>query len=139
MNDFDKQPTLFYDPELESVAQANRDALVKVMLETGMPIAASEWGKWRPTKRTLGTITGMPVNSICLATDGNLAIFQNTRDDGHNMGRYFIGHCHRFEWTDGGQGVPEMLFGRAKKDTEGKEKAPRKDKATKAKEFAESV
>lgn len=106
--------TISYDPELESVAQANRDALVRVMLESGMAIAAGEWSKWRPTKETLGTIKGMPVNSVALATDGNLGIFRTTAKVGHSLGDYFIGHFGCFEWADGGSGVPETLFGQPK-------------------------
>lgn len=105
--------TISYDPELESVAQANRDALVRVMLESRMPISAKEWSKWRPTKEVVGCIRGMPVNSIALATDGNLGIFKVTSLLGHNLGEYFIGHFHCFEWADGeGSGVPETLYGR---------------------------
>lgn len=105
--------TISYDPELESVAQANRDALVRVMLESRMPIAGKEWSKWRPTKEVVGCIRGMPVNSIALATDGNLGIFKATSTEGHNLGQFFIGHFGCFEWTDGeGMGVPETLYGR---------------------------
>lgn len=112
--------------ERDEVATANRDALVAVLGETGMTISASDFNKWRPTKRTLGCVPGMPVRVTCVATDGNLGLFVPVTLEGHNLGSAFMGHVHRFEDGEGNIGCPKTLFAVKGKETSGAGKKPKR-------------
>ncbi len=110
----------------DEAARLNRDALSRVMEETGCCIAAHDFNSWRPVRRTRGAIPGMPVAVVCVATDGNLGLFVPVYTDGHNLGSSFFGHVHRFEWSGGEdaelkQGAPLILFS-VKQDGEMKAK-----------------
>lgn len=133
-----KEVTSEYDPLRESCAQLNRDSLVAVLAETGMTISAKDWNKWRPTKRTIGVIDGMPLRVTCVATDGNLGIFV-TDAATHILGAAFLGHTHRFEWKDGeGEaklGPPPALHSIPKATSE-KPKVKKKRGPTRAEKLA---
>lgn len=114
--------------ESDEVAEANRNALVAVQAETGITLRPDDWNKWRPTQRTRGTISGIPAGVECVATDGNLAIFIVVEAESNPrccLGKAFVGHTHRFEWADGGVGVPPTLFGKPKPETTARPQAAR--------------
>lgn len=124
------------DPAAVLVAQLNRDAFVAVLNETGLVVPAAEFAKWRPTKRTRGSVDGMPVSVECIATDGNLAIFLPVVTEGHSLGSAYVGHAHRFCWTTQDSpesepvdhyGPPPTLFSNSKPRGEVTKK-PRKPK-----------
>lgn len=132
-----REVTSTYDPLRESVAQQNRDALVAVLNETGITLNAQEYNKWRPTQRVHGVIPGMPVRVTCVATDGNLGLFLPDFDQGHNLGTAFLGHVHRFEWSDGEElktGAPGPLFSVPK--TEITDKKPKKTRLSRKDKLA---
>ena len=113
----------------------------KVLEETGLLLSPSEYNKWRPTKRQPGTISGLAVGVVCVATDGNLGIFLPRVATGHSLGAAFLGHVHRFEWLsgeniDGEQvfrvGSPPVLFSESKSATF----KPKKKRITKAEAIA---
>lgn len=86
--------------QAEDVAQLKRDEMSRLLERTRILIRPEEFSKWRPTIPTRGEIPGLPVAVICLATDGNLGMFETTADEGHNLGRFFLGHVQHFQWSE---------------------------------------
>lgn len=82
------------------VAQLKRDEMSRILGRTGVLLRPDELSKWRPTVVTRGTIGGMPCAVTCLATDGNLAIFETSTAEGHTLGQYFLGHIQHFQWSE---------------------------------------
>lgn len=81
------------------IKRLNADALSAVQVETQLRLKPDTYASWRPTKRTTGTIPGLPCAVLCLATDGNLGIMV-PQGENKQLGSAFLGHLHRFEWQN---------------------------------------
>lgn len=74
--------------ERDEVARLNRDAMSRVLAESGMTIHVSQISAWRPTKRTVGVVQALKRAEI-LATDGNLGLYKSEQE-------YWLGHIGWF-------------------------------------------
>lgn len=76
-----------------AVERANTLSMAEIMQETGFIVGPTAFPNWRPTKRSEGTIPGVNLPLIIVATDGILGLY--LQKDRPSVD-YFIGHISHF-------------------------------------------
>lgn len=75
----------------EEVARKNREALLQLVAEKDLWIRKEDFDEWRPTVRVEGEIQGVKAGLTIIATDGNVAYFDDANDFD-----VFFGHIQMF-------------------------------------------
>ncbi len=114
-----------------TTADANAQAMIAVMAETGFICRPADAVNWRPTKRVSGVIVGINHRLTIVATDGLRGLYLK-----HDAAvtDYLLGHISHFD------GKVEPLFSSAKPKAEPKERKPKvKSKAQIAKDRVTAI
>lgn len=104
--------------ERDEIARKNREELLRLVAQWDLWIRKNDFDNWRPTVRVEGEITGIRACLTIIATDGNVAYFE----DGQT-GDVFFGHIQCFT------GVVRTLFSMPKEGVI-KEARPKKKRET---------
>ena len=118
-----QREAMFQQDDLAQLGLVNRKEMVRLMQEYSFTIHPRDFPNWRPTQRHIGDINAVANGLTIIATDGLLAYFIFTNEQGQ-----ICPICGHVDWFVDGEGKPievKPLFSFSRKGGSSK---PRKRK-----------